>query len=245
MHDLKRWLLPAMSILLLTSCGFGDACDRPQAYVHSKQGSELVVPSDLDAPDADKILRVPEISEDLPKRSNPCSAGPPQVVFEKVEPKETPEPPKTEVHSPPSTMVEDPVGTPAANPVLDNRPLEIGPGFNSDSVEDTIDAWIESWASADAPAYLSFYSKDLRTLDESGDREQWLRRRRDLLLDTGPADIAVRDVTVEELPAGRRMVRLVQDFNNSEGPQSVVKLLEMVKEGDGWRIRTERVVEIL
>lgn len=223
------------SALLLTGCGSGDACDRPMPYVTSTEGGELVVPEGLSPPPASSQKRIPKIADERRERSNPCSVGPPDLLIESTSDGDT------AVESTVNNSDRSPP-SPAA-PVV---PVDVGPLFKSDSVEDTVAAWIASWSAGDAPSYLSFYASDFASNDESVDRDSWLRKRQQLVKDTGPASISIRDVTIEDLPAGRKMVRLIQDFRSSDGQDaSVVKLLEMVWEYDSWRIRRERVVEVL
>ena len=218
------------SALLLAGCGTGDACDRPLPYVTSTEGGELVVPDGLTPPPKSRQKRIPKVASDRKERSNPCSVGPPDL---KVAPK-----PEVAV-----SETEEPVDRSPPSPAV---PLSIGPVFKSESIEDTVNAWITSWSAGDAPSYLSFYASDFASTDDKVDREEWMRRRQQLVNDTGPAAISIRDVTVEDLPGGRKMVRMIQEFRSSDGAEaSVVKLLEMVREGESWRIRRERVVEVL
>lgn len=228
MPEFKRSISLIVVVLLLSSCANRAVCDRPQPYIHSKAGAELVIPEGLDEPGTDNRLIIPEISKDLPERSNPCTSGPPVLVIKDSAVAAPPPAPDR----PPST-------------VTSSVPLEIGPGFKSESVEETISAWADSWARADVPTYLGFYSRDMRMQDGEIDREQWLRTRSDLLVQTGIANIAVRNVQVEELAADRRKVRFIQEFDIPTGTQAVVKEMEMVWEDEGWRILSERVDQIM
>ncbi len=217
------------SALMLAGCGSGDACDRPLPYVVSTESGELVIPDGLNSPPQSRQKRIPPIATDRKERSNPCSVGPPNIIKKPTAEEQA----VAEVNAdraPPSPGV----------------PAGVGPLFKSESVEDTVDAWAASWSAGDAPSYLSYYATDFAVADESTSREEWLRKRQRLVEDTGPASVSIRDVTVEDLPAGRKLVRMIQDFKSSDGSSaSVVKLLEMTREFDSWRIRREKVVEVL
>ncbi|MEM7081871.1 MAG: hypothetical protein AAF465_04000 [Pseudomonadota bacterium] len=224
---IKLVAVSALSGLFLAACGSDDACNKPLPYLASTERGELVVPSDLNAPPDDSQKRIPPIAEERRARSNPCSVGPPDIVIE-----------------PPSGQVAD--APPARTPPTTAAPVEVGPLFRSESVEETVDAWIASWRAGDAPSYLSYYATDFQSADQTLSRDEWMHRRQQLVRDTGTAQISIRDVRVEDLPAGRKMVRLIQDFVSTDGERaSVVKLLEMTREFDSWRIRRERVVEVL
>ncbi|MFK8030384.1 MAG: hypothetical protein AB8G18_09085 [Gammaproteobacteria bacterium] len=217
-------------VLLLTGCGSDDACDRPLPYVTSVEGGELVVPDGLNPPPASRQKRIPPVASDRRERSNPCSVGPPTLAVIENREANAETASKNAERSPPSTGV----------------PLNVGQIFKSESVEDTVDAWIASWSAGDAPSYLSYYASDFESKDGDLDREDWLQRRQQMITDSGPSSISIRDVTVEDLPGGRKLVRLIQDFVASDGTKaSVVKLIEMTREFDAWRIRREQVVEVL
>ncbi len=85
----------------------------------------------------------------------------------------------------------------------------------------------------------------VEVLSGSDTREQWLRNRSDLLVQTGKADIGVKDISIENVSMDRRLVRFVQDFKIPSGTQSVEKVIELTREGGGWRILSERVDQIL
>ncbi len=231
---IKFAVLAIFGALLLSGCGNGDVCDRPLPYATSSEGGELIVPDGLTPPPQSSQKRIPAIAEDRRARSNPCSVGPPDLLADSKAREKSGE--DEEVAQ---TNAERSPPTPAA-------PLDVGPLYKSESVEDTVEAWIASWSAGDAPSYLSFYATDFASGDDSLNREEWLRRRQELVNDTGPASISIRDMTVEDLPGGRKMVRMIQNFESSDGQKaSVVKLLEMTREFDSWRIRRERVVEVL
>ncbi|NNF16920.1 MAG: hypothetical protein HKN70_09245 [Gammaproteobacteria bacterium] len=230
MPEIKNASVWSMAILLLSACGTGDACDRPQEYVYSKSGQQLVVPPDMSRPDPSKNRQIPPLSGERKERSDPCSVLPPQLVVAKAAE------PDTDKSASPDTNRAVQTSASAA--------LEIGEPFNGDP-RATLDAWINAWARADIPAYLAFYSQDYRSPDDIEERESWLLRRKELIESTGPAEISIRDVTLEDLALGRILVRLVQDFNGSEGARSIVKIMELVPEGGGYRIRHEWVVGFL
>lgn len=222
-------------MLVLAGCGSDDACDRPLPYLSSVEGAELVVPDGLTPPPAASQKRIPPLASERKARSNPCSVGPPDLKIKRSEPVDPEVAAANAKRQPPSPAA------PSAESSVD-----VGPLFQSDSVEDTVDAWVASWAAGDAASYLSYYADEFENGDPSLSREDWMRRRQQFVVDTGAASIAIRDVTVEDLPGGHKMVRLIQDFQSSDGSKaSVVKLLEMVREYDSWRIRREQVVKVL
>lgn len=227
----SRFAVGLFGVLLLAGCGSDDACDRPLPYVTSAEGAELVVPEGLNPPPGARQKRIPPVASDRKERSNPCSVGPPSLDLPRTKPVDEATAAKNAEREPPSSA------TPSAAPV------SVGPLFKSDSVEDTVNAWAASWSAGDAPSYLSYYADEFESADSDLSREEWMRRREQFVKDMGAASITIRDVTVEDLPGGRKLVRMLQDFRSSDGTEaSVVKLLEMVREYDSWRIRREQVV---
>ena len=111
--------------------------------------------------------------------------------------------------------------------------------FAEESAE-RVRAWARAWSEQRVEDYLSFYSESMRP-PGGATRKEWEAGRRARL--TGPKFI---DVGVEFLSARLcgpldAEIRFRQSYVASHYRDEVVKVLEMIRESDGWRIAAEVV----
>jgi uncharacterized lipoprotein len=77
-----RFLLLALALLALAGCnrtGKPSACEKPKEYHEQASIAPVDVPDDLDAPNPDDSVRIPDLPglEDGPARPGPCLEEPP------------------------------------------------------------------------------------------------------------------------------------------------------------------------
>jgi len=124
---------------------------------------------------------------------------------------------------------------------IDEPPSYYGPaGTVAGSPEELIALWAESWSARDADSVVAAYATSFDAGSGVGAAE-WLERRREQVA-TGPVPApAVEGLEVTPQGADRRLARFVQRF----GSNAVRKEVQLVREGNVWRISAERVVEVL
>jgi hypothetical protein len=113
-------------------------------------------------------------------------------------------------------------------------------GKAADSVEDAVRNWDAAWAGHQADAVMQMYSPSFEAPGESGSAAFLENRRQQV--DTGRAPSAtLQEVTVTAQGTDRRVVTFVQVF----GDDRIRKELTLVREGQNWRIVSERTLEVL
>ncbi len=101
-------------------------------------------------------------------------------------------------------------------------------------------AWAKAWSNKDADAYLSFYSPSF-IVPGGRSRAAWeAERRRRVGNKPGKISVELEDLRVE-LDGDRARVSFRQHYNSYNFDASASKTLELVRNGDQWRIRREVV----
>ncbi len=106
-------------------------------------------------------------------------------------------------------------------------------------VEQAVQTWAEAWGSKDLKAYFAAYGRDF---DPAGklSRSQWEEERRARI--EGKATISVKLTDVQTLVRGNSaLVKFRQDYRANGIAISSRKTLEMVRQGDSWKIVREAV----
>ena len=139
-----------------------------------------------------------------------------------------------ETSAPASKNIDEPVpqkSAPAQAPVIDSAAVR--------NVEQSVQAWAAAWSSKDMKAYFGAYGRDF---DPTGklSRSAWEDERRARI--EGKASISVK---LSELQAQVRgnsaVVRFRQDYRANGISISSRKTLELVRQGDNWKIVREAV----
>jgi hypothetical protein len=129
---------------------------------------------------------------------------------------------------------------------LDPAPacLDQPPGFFrraggvADAAEDAVNAWANAWANRKANQVAAFYSPNFQA---EGGSAAFIDQRRQQV-ESGTAPKAELEETTLTAPApDRRVITFVQRF----GENAVRKELTLVREATGWRIVSERTIEVL
>jgi hypothetical protein len=129
---------------------------------------------------------------------------------------------------------------------LDPAPacLDQPPGFFrraggvADAAEDAVNAWANAWANRKANQVAAFYSPNFQA---EGGSAAFIDQRRQQV-ESGPAPKAeLEETTLTVTAPDRRVITFVQRF----GENAVRKELTLVREATGWRIVSERTIEVL
>ena len=105
--------------------------------------------------------------------------------------------------------------------------------------DSTILAWAASWSEQQVERYLSFYSRDFRP--ESGEgRAAWSRERRERILRPSSIQVTLGPLEAAEQASARISVSFNQGYATESYRDEVRKTLDLVWEGDAWRIAAER-----
>jgi hypothetical protein len=107
-------------------------------------------------------------------------------------------------------------------------------------VEETVNAWALAWSERRTDAVVQAYSSSFQPSGVGG-AAAFLEQRRVQISDGQAPEAQLDELTVTEQGADRRVARFVQRF----GENSVRKELILAREGGGWRIVSERILEVL
>lgn len=67
-------------VALLSACGGNDTCDEPQRYQESRQSQKIAVPEDLDQPNLQLEMTIPDVSAQETQRTRTgCLDVPPNI----------------------------------------------------------------------------------------------------------------------------------------------------------------------
>jgi hypothetical protein len=124
---------------------------------------------------------------------------------------------------------------------IDEPPSFFGrKGAVADSAEEAVNAWAAAWADRKTDAVVQMYSPTFQAPGEGGSAAYLDQRRQQIESGRSPA-ARLEDVSVDTVGADRRIVTFVQRF----GDDRVRKELTLVREQQGWRIVSERTLEVL
>ncbi|MEM6641097.1 MAG: hypothetical protein AAF610_14485 [Pseudomonadota bacterium] len=224
----------------LSGCA-SSRCDAPAPFESAREGEPLSVPSDLEAPQGSGKYDIPEAGRSGSVRG-PCGDAPPfsPVTVAEAEPAagETLGDAAGDAGPLPTTDVPGAVAAAAGA-----GPIAVSGGIERD-IRESVAAWLSAWKQGDGAGLSAFYASVFEPPVDGETRDAWVRRRAELLDQTGPADVRFDRLTVTETFAGAR-ARFIQEFHSRGKIDAVVKTLEFQVEDGRWRIVRERVVEVL
>ena len=173
----------------------------------------------------------------------PAAAPPPQVALAPTKP--APEPAPKAVPSPEPGNKPARETAPAARKPMDEvpaatqKPAPLVDTAANREVEQAVLNWVTAWGAKDLKGYFSAYGKDF---DPAGklSRSAWEEERRARI--EGKANISVKLSDVQTLVRGNTaLVKFRQDYRANGISISSRKTLEMVRQGDSWKIVREAV----
>lgn len=170
------------------------------------------------------------------------------VSVQAMPPDPVPDPPEPE--SPPAaTPIE--VGLvvePAADETIEAmEEMSAAPSAKTEAESESIELshvesfvldWAAAWSRQDVDAYLSHYAEDFRPASGTS-HTVWRDQRRERLM--RPRSISVKISELEVIPQDAQHIqaRFVQDYRANHYRDRVTKTLDLMREGDEWRIVRE------
>lgn len=149
----------------------------------------------------------------------------------------------------------DPVPPPAPAPALGETDKPGAPDVRdkltvTEMVEERINedeiilSWATAWSDNDTETYLSFYADDFVPPDPGMSRGEWEQQRR-RRLQNQDIRIIVSNAEIHSVSDDRVEVRFTQRYTSRSYKDRVIKSIEMVQTGAGWRFVSERTLETL
>ncbi len=133
--------------------------------------------------------------------------------------------------TPPVAAVSKPAPAPAA---------QKAPASDADAqITDTINAWAKAWSDKKAAAYLAFYAPDFETPGKEA-RASWEQQRRERIEKPKSISVTVKINSIK-VDGNDAVVNLRQGYRSDSLKSNSTKTLRMVKNGEKWQIRQERV----
>lgn len=141
-----------------------------------------------------------------------------------------------------SVVVKPYVAVTADAPAEAPKPDAIKPmagGSLNDTLLKLASDWSAAWSGKQVDAYLAFYADSF--VPEGGlSRDQWAKQRRARLSKPGTISVKLEDVKVSSQEGSKARVQFRQVYQSADFSDTVNKTLELVQDGNKWRIVTER-----
>ncbi|MBK7766926.1 MAG: nuclear transport factor 2 family protein [Sulfuritalea sp.] len=126
----------------------------------------------------------------------------------------------------------------------DPGPLRTAAGAIADTdPRDTLKAWADAWSSRDVARYFRLYAKDFVAYDAQN-KAEFIARRSSVMSLANSIELKVEPVSVS-IRGNHATIRFWQNYTSPRFSSRVMKALELTNEGDGWKIRRERLVNFV
>ncbi len=102
--------------------------------------------------------------------------------------------------------------------------------------------WSEAWSEKRSEDYLGYYSSQFMAAGQQ-DLAAWQQQRRQKLLRPQFIEVAVAILDIEMISDDRVSLRFLQRYRSDRYRDVVTKRLELVREGEDWKILREIVEE--
>lgn len=174
-------------------------------------------------------------------RPEPAKAEPPAKT-EQVKPR--PEPAKAEPPAkiePVKTAAERPEAKAPARPA-EPRPVPSAPAPASDDkakVTAAIESWARAWSAKDVKGYLGAYAPDF-AVPGGEERAAWEKQRTERIQKPKSIQVEVK-VQSLEVSGSEATATIRQAYRSDTLKNTTTKTLKLVKSGDRWLIKQERV----
>ncbi|HZZ93197.1 MAG TPA: tetratricopeptide repeat protein [Usitatibacter sp.] len=121
-------------------------------------------------------------------------------------------------------------------------PSSAASGSNSDAkaqVNAAVEGWARAWSSKDVKGYLAYYAPDFE-VPKGETRSDWEKQREERI--TRPKSISVEaKILHENVNGNEASVTIRQAYKSDTLKSNSTKTLKLVKNGDRWQIKQERV----
>ena len=178
-----------------------------------------------------------------PAKPEPSKPEPAKLEATKPEgPKTQPAPKAAAQPEPTGKTAREPadaVRKPADETAAPQKPAPVVDTAANREVEQAVQNWATAWGAKDLKAYFAAYAKDF---DPAGklSRSQWEEERRARI--EGKSNISVKLTDVQTIVRGNTaLVKFRQDYRANGIAISSRKTLEMVRQGESWKIVREAV----
>jgi len=181
-----------------------------------------------------------------PAATTPAPKGEPAVVA-KASPQPSIFAPKTEAPKTESAKSEAPKAETAkvapavvatAQPTAPAAPANAPDSEAKAQVASAVEGWARAWSNKDVKGYLSYYAPDFEV--PKGSRSAWEKERSERI--TRPKSISVDAKILNETVNGdEATVTIRQSYRSDALKSNSTKTLKLVKHGDRWQIKQERV----
>lgn len=178
-----------------------------------------------------------------PAKPEPSKPEPAKLEATKPEgPKTQPAPKAAAQPEPTGKTAREPadaVRKPADETAAPQKPAPVVDTAANREVEQAVQNWATAWGAKDLKAYFAAYAKDF---DPAGklSRSQWEEERRARI--EGKSNISVKLTDVQTMVRGNTaLVKFRQDYRANGIAISSRKTLEMVRQGESWKIVREAV----
>jgi hypothetical protein len=240
----------AVMLVLAAGCGGGRkaVCEDP-SYGGREDGRELAVPSGLDAPRATGRYTIPPIAAEAAGEVDPrCTAFPPRIAGVE-DPKEAR---RNEARR--RRQEQEAAAALAVAGASTSSPRELPPPPSTEGesvgtqtalyaeVYDLVATWAQSWDERRLDDYLASYATDFRP-PQPLSRSEWEAARERRMLEGAQPTVLLDSLEVYQGAEGP-VARFRQDFVFAGIEQEITKELLLVREGGGWRILSEQVIDV-
>lgn len=128
---------------------------------------------------------------------------------------------------------------PAPTSAVENPPALPTPSPET-QLGQVVETWRKAWSASDVDAYLTHYSENF--VPQGGQaRTAWAETRRKNIVGRASINIAVHNLQIQRVDEQRFRVAFLQDYAAGDYREvAQPKILELVREGNTWRIVSER-----
>jgi tetratricopeptide (TPR) repeat protein len=174
------------------------------------------------APRTDAPKLEPKV--EVPKKAEPVKAEP--KVEPKVEAKAEPK------KAPPAVVA-------AAKPSATTTAPASGGADGQGQVTDAIEGWAKAWSSKDVKGYLGYYAPDFE-VPGGESRAAWEKQRAERIAKPKSIEVEAK-VLNAQVNGNEATVTIRQTYKSDTLKSKSTKTLKLVKSGDRWLIKQERV----
>ena len=132
-----------------------------------------------------------------------------------------------------------PIAVPATSSVVAAQPAAKASGDVEQQVSNAVNSWARAWSEKDVAGYLAAYAPDFETPNGEA-RKLWEQQRRERIEKPKSISVTVK-VNAVEVTGSEALVTIRQGYRSDTLKSNSTKTLRMVKNGDKWLIRQERV----
>jgi len=127
-----------------------------------------------------------------------------------------------------------------SQPIVEEAQPESATAFDA-QITASFEQWLAAWSGQDTDAYFNSYIEDYRP--RSGTPHQrWRKLREDRIIGPQFIDIRASNLSIKKQDANNAALTFRQHYRSNLLNSVVMKKLEFHKTEDGWKIKSERVI---